>query len=243
VASSTWTEFWTWFPRIVAIVSLAYNAKFVRDIKRLSRHVVSPRQSRAEPLGLNSGYRGLICLVSAPLDKNPKKQPPYIESLIEQAAILSDNATSIELRDSPIGAILKALELHRRDLKDCWFLSSKESKPYFEVLSKACARYFPKVRCHDPVEVSDVYEKIDEVYDAAHRLYGRLEGESNGEVKPHEVVVDITGGTKIMSIAVALACLDSDRQIQYLEQKERTKFYKIDITYEKISKRPAPDLP
>jgi hypothetical protein len=163
--------------------------------------------------------------------------------LIEQTPFFSDDKTSNELRSSPIGAILKALELHKRHLVDCWSLSSTESKPYFEVLRKACWKYFPKACFHDPVIVSDVYEKIDEVYDAAHLLYGRLDSESKDGIKPHEVVADITGGTKIMSIGLSLACLDSERQIQYLEQKERKNFFKIDITHEKISKRPAPDLP
>ena len=37
-----------------------------------------------------------------------------------------------------------------------------------------------------------------------------------------------------MSIAVAMACLDAERHLQYVEQKTRKDFYEIDITWEKI---------
>ena len=238
MGSSLSELFWTWFPRAVAFISLGYNAKFIRDIRRLTGRIVSRGRTRAEPLGVDSGYKGLVCLVSAPFDKDPKKQPAAIESLIGATPLLTNDANGVLLRASPIGAILKAMELHRRHLEHVWFVASNESKAYFPSLEKACKQYFPGKRYHPPVVVSDVTERIDEVYEAVHLLLARCEAETGGDVHISDVITDITGGTKIMSIAAALACLDDDRHIQYLEQKTRTGFYKIDITYEKIAKRP-----
>jgi hypothetical protein len=57
------------------------------------------------------------------------------------------------------------------------------------------------------VELDDVYTSIKPTYEATDRIF--LTAESKTGLKPEEIFADVTGGTKIMSIAVALACLAS----------------------------------
>ncbi len=237
-----WAEssLWLWVGRVADLISLAGIFGILLYLRRLSRRLFSRRRIEATPLGINSGFKGLICCVSAPLppDKAPEKNPEYIEELVRKSGSLT-----AELLEGPIGSILKAIQHHKRDLRHCWLIASEDSKPYFGPLKHACQKYFPEVNLHDPITVADVYAKIDGVYNAAHEVFHKCEEETNGQVRQADIITDVTGGTKIMSIAVAMACLDRDRQIQYIEQKERKTFYRIDITWEKIVRRPARPAP
>jgi hypothetical protein len=131
------------------------------------------------------------------------------------------------------------MEYHRPLLRHCWFVVSDASDPYFKVLRKACAKFFPHVTVHEPERVTDVYHNVDDVYDATHRIFERCGPETNKELSAKDIITDVTSGTTIMSIAVAMACLDDDRRIEYVEQKTRKDIYEIDVSWEKITRRPA----
>jgi hypothetical protein len=229
---------WLWIERIGSLVSLfGIPAAFIY-LRKYVQRLGQRRRIEANIFPLNSGFTGLICCVSAPL-KGTKEEAEQLEQLIDESEFFSDPVLSMRLRATRIGPILKAFEQHQRDVKHCWLIASHDSEPYFGPLLKACKKYFPNVTVHTPVEVNDVYAKIDEVYSATHSIFERCKDESNGDVIPKTLIADLTGGTKIMSIAVAMACLDVDRKMQYIEQKEQKTFYEIEITYEKVSTRPS----
>jgi CRISPR-associated protein (Cas_Cas02710) len=115
-------------------------------------------------------------------------------------------------------------------------IGSKDSESYFKTIKQASAKYFPGVKIHELITVGEVYGEIDQVYDAVRGIFDKCHNTSG--VAPHRIITDITGGTKIMSIALTLACVDANREIQYLDQKDRKTFRGIKITRETTHRRP-----
>ena len=250
------TSWWEWIERVggaASIVGLLGILPICIYLWRRVREFTARRRIEAKPLPLDSGFTGLLCCVSAP-PKGAESEADEMDRLVEAVPTLTDDALSQKLRATRIGPILKAFEVHRLklgstsgeqlrgklQLQHCWLIASHDSRPYFAPLMKACKKYFPNVTVHPPIEVPDVYEKIDDVYNATHRIFNECEKATRGVVTPKLLIADLTGGTKIMSVAVAMACLDIDRQMEYIEQRDQKTFFVIDITYDKVSKRPAP---
>ena len=228
-------SFWTWFGRAADLVGILGIPTLAIYYWQHSRRLFGQHKLDVNPIGANSGHKGLICSVSAPLPVStlPSRQPEVIEKLIQD----NDHPTD-ELLRTPIGPTLKALDLHQKDLIHCWLVASEDSTPYFATIEQASKKYYPRVTIHR-VLVPDVYCNIDPVYEAVHNIFNSCATETQDKVQPRDIITDVTSGTKIMSIAMAVACLDADRKIQYIEQKEQKNFYKIDISWEKISKRPS----
>jgi hypothetical protein len=233
-ATESW--FWLWSNRIAALLTLAGVGGMSLYLRKVFRNLSGRRRIEARPIRIEPHIKGLICCVSAPLPGRAvgaRKSPEQIAELIERSSEVND-----ELRNGPLGSILKALELRHKHLLHCWLIASAESGPYCDLLLKAIKRYFPSVTAHVCL-VPDVYARIDDVFETTHSIFATCEQETDGQVRPAEIVTDVTGGTKIMSIAVAMACLDANRQLQYIEQRQQKEFYQIDITWEKIAHAPA----
>jgi hypothetical protein len=224
--------FWVWLGRVADVIGLGGVPVLVYYARKLRRSLLARLRFETRILSIKPGFRGLICCVSAPL--GAKMSAEQLEELVESSTSLDP-----PLKNSPIGAILKAMDYHRALLRHCWFIVSEASEPYFKALRKACAKFFPGVTVHEPERVSDVYRKVDDVYNATHKIFERCGPETNGELSAKDVITDVTSGTTVMSIAVAMACLDDDRAIEYIEQKDRKDIYEIDVSWEKITRRPA----
>ena len=234
-----WTSVWLWLGRIADVIGLIVGLfgipAIVIYLRRLRSRLAANRIIEATPLGLNSGFTGLVCCVSAPFppSSDPARQPEAIAHLVKE-----NEQPTKELLDTPVGSVLKAMEHHKQHLRHCWLVASDDSKPYLTALKEAARKYFPDVTLYPPAIVPDVYCRVDDVYEAVHMIFNTCEKDTGGKVSPKNIITDVTAGTKIMSIAVAMACLDAERNIQYIEQKERKLFYKIDISWAKISSRP-----
>jgi len=226
-------SFWTIFGHVSEVVTVLGIPTLGLYYWQMSRKLMAHRKIEATPLGVNSGYKGLLCPVSAPPPRSPEpqRQPDSINRLIAEGEHPSE-----DLLATPIGPVLKAMQLHVKDLIHCWLIGSEESRSYVESIRTAARKYFPRVTVHS-LFVPDVYCKIDDVYETVHGVFESCQTESEGKVRPRDIITDVTSGTKVMSIAVAMACLDADRNIQYQEQREQKMFYKIDITWEKITGR------
>lgn len=225
------STFWEWMHRLADILALAGLPTILVYVWSLRKRLFGRRNFETRILPLEPGFKGLICCVSAPL--GTKMPAEELEKLVEGSERLT-----LPLNASPIGSILKAMEHHRRLLRHCWVIASEDSEPYFKSLCKAREKFFPHVTLHEPERITDVYGKVDEVYNATHRIFDRCGPDTNNEFAARDIITDVTGGTKIMSIAVAMACLDVDRKIEYIEQRNRKEFYEIEVTWEKIARRP-----
>jgi hypothetical protein len=231
-AAANESPFWLWLGRFADILALGGIPALLYYGRRLWKRMFRRLSFETRILSLKSGFKGLICCVSAQV--GAKMSAEELEQLVDSSQWLEP-----PLKNSPIGAILKAIEHHRPVLRHCWFIVSEASESYFKVLKKACAKFFPAVTLHEPERVIDVYHKVDDVYNATHRIFNRCGPETDGELSAKDVITDVTSGTTVMSIAVAMACLDDDRRIEYIEQKDRKDIYEIDVSWEKITRRPA----
>jgi len=230
------SEWWLWLGRVADVVGILGITTLVVSYWRFARKILTRRVIQTRVLPIEPRFKGLICAVSAPLPAppEPSRRPEAVLELIGKHEHPNE-----QLLVGPIGPVLKAIQHHLGSLRHCWFLASEDSKAYLEPVQKACRKYFPGVRLHDPVILADVYRKIDDVYEAVHGVFDRCGEETDGDVLPADIITDVTGGNKIMSIGTAMACLDSDRSMQYIEQKQQKDLYMVDVTWEKIIRRPG----
>ena len=224
------SAFWVWLSRVADIIALGGIPALLFYGRRLWKRLFRRRSFETRILPIEPGYAGLICCVSASIGKMPAQE---LEQLVESSALIE-----LPLRNSPIGATLKAMERHRPHLRHCWFITSELSLPYLNPLEKACAKFFPHVTVHPREHVRDVYTSVDEVYNATHRIFDRCGPETEGKLSAKDIITDVTSGNTVMSIAMAMACLDDDRTIEYIEQKDRKDIYEIDVSWDKITRRP-----
>jgi hypothetical protein len=234
LAILTESDSWTWVGRISSVVTLLGIFSIALYLWRSLRKFVRKPRGIITLFPPSGRFTGLIVPVSATFP-NPREDPNAI-----LARIRGSEGVDEEMRNGPIGIILKAIEHHHASLQHCWLVGSAESEPYLPAIKEACTKYFRNVTLHDLIKVDEVYGAIDDVYNAVHRIFDECEMKTGGVVTPDRIVTDVTGGTKIMSIGLALACLDANRQIEYIDQKDRKTFYAVDITWEKIARRPAP---
>lgn len=226
-------DWWLAIGRTADLVTILGVTTLALSYKQLARKLFARRIIQTRILPIERRFKGLVCLVSAPFPaSDPREAPAAIQRLIRNQESLSQ-----ELLDRRIGSALKAIQHHLGELQHCWFVASEDSKVYAALLQEACKKYFPGVRVHEPVIVADVSKKIDDALAAVHGIFERCDRETHGEIHACDIITDITGGNKIMSVAAAFACLDADRSIEYIAQQDRRTLYEIEITLEKVVSR------
>lgn len=104
----------------------------------------------------------------------------------------------------------KAIEYHLPEY--CWLIvTPKMQQPASQAITTINADY-PKVQ-FDPVPIPNLYD-TQACYQAVRNIYqhetARLEFE------PQEIISDITGGTKPMTMGMILACLEGDYAIEHI---------------------------
>lgn len=98
-------------------------------------------------------------------------------------------------------------------LRECWLITSPTgTKAYANALALKDA--YPSVVTHlveiDPNDPEDVYHKVEAAFEEAQR-----KGWSNDQI-----VADFTGGTKPMTIGMALAGAASEHNLEYMRARE-----------------------
>lgn len=173
--------------------------------------------SREKP----QGAHGLILIMS------PLRTDPQLKDGIDK--ILRTDSSELSLQDfEDIGVSrsnmlpnIKAVEYHFNAgmLDDVWIITSKTdenmtgSEEAGEIFKKYLQVIYPsRPRVHiDGLCVSSWrYDELWEVVDRIYRKCGRKAG---------QIIADVTGGNKMMSVAVAMACVDRYRHMQYMESK------------------------
>lgn len=110
-----------------------------------------------------------------------------------------------------------AIEYHRRDangapvLRVCWIVTSQAGFAYALELQK---RYQPLgIKIPEPFKVDDAFS-VRQTFDLVMRIYAEeLPKEGLDE---SEVIADLTGATKPMTIGMALACALRNRGMEYM---------------------------
>lgn len=171
--------------------------------------------------------KGLILLLSPYTVRNLditsqqlKRQIEYIRRTPYERLKITD-FDKINIGHSNLLPQIKAVEYHLQQgkLRDVWLISTasydnvKGSVETAQILEKY-------LRCKYGQRL-DVYSRGLIVKDWDYRRLWQL-GEQifqNSDLQEEAIVVDITGGTKMMSVALAMACIPRGRQMQYMDSQ------------------------
>ncbi len=129
---------------------------------------------------------------------------------------------AIETNDRSINwlQILRTLYPHRNSVKEIHLIGSNGEKGSFAQLDECqtCIQhYFPNAKVIKYPE-GIPFEDIDAVTRAVNDLIGTLKP----RIPTHQIMLDATGGTKTMSIAMAMTTLDQpELQFQYVTTDEK----------------------
>ncbi len=141
---------------------------------------------------------------------------------------------------------LQAIKHHYRGAEDehakpvlryCWLIASPQpdkepeqrapGEPFQSSWKNAQdlrAMYEPlgidvRIRTVDPEDPQSVFQKVEEIYQEVKAVH----------LKPSEVIADFTGGTKIMTAGMVLACTPADRDVEYMRPRQHLADGRADV--------------
>lgn len=208
----------------VAVLFLYWFWVDYQRTKKLSRQLGLYFDSK-EPA---KGAKGLILLLSpySPYQaslKDETKLKPLVEYILTtpvEKLQLAD-FQSIDLFNSNLLPQIKSVEYHLQEgkLRDVWLISSKSydfvkgSEITAQILSQYLIfEYGQRLEVH-----AQGYCVEDWNYKKLWQIADNIFHES--DYKDEAIVADITGGTKMMSVALAMACALPKRRMQYMDTK------------------------
>lgn len=201
---------------VALVVAFAHRNRQRRQLQLLTFTV-----SRQPP----SGARGLILLVS-PFDprvqalRDPEVLQPKIATLLARPAetLSAEDWETVNLMGSNLRPQVEAVRFHMEQgrLHDVWLIHSERdetaqgSGTAAQLLEQYLQRHYSSIRVHrDGYGVpawnyGELWKKAEEIF--------RTSGLAN-----EAIVADVTGGTKMMSVALATACVAPGRRMQYMD--------------------------
>jgi hypothetical protein len=120
----------------------------------------------------------------------------------------------------------EAIEHHKETLQCCWLIATPEMKQRAKELEAEYEDVIPHVIIRPIANMYDTggcYQLIRDIY---HQEAPRL------ELEPSEVIADITGGTKPMTMGMILACLEGEFPVEH-----------VPTEYDSVTGKPKGPLP
>lgn len=174
----------------------------------------------------NHAQRGLIVFLSLyrPLRGPAKELTP--EQIDQAVAQLDHKLLDLDnTANTTLGHQVRAIKAHRERLGHCWLVATKarvsgkrQSLDYAPVVEKYIRdQISPRITVHcgeDYAVTLDIEERIcRDTYRLVQKIY--TEAAKLG-IKKKEMITDITGGMRGITLGAALACLDKDEDIEYI---------------------------
>ncbi len=176
-----------------------------------------------------AGARGLILLLSpySPRSsalKDPEKFQPLLDSLLDTPAeqLKKDDFDKLDLFNSNLLPPIKAVEYHfsQKKLLEVWLIASetvnsvKGSESAARILEKYLkVLYGSKLDIHCGPKWTIVDHDYTGLYCLADNIF------QTADYRDELMVADVTGGTKMMSVALAMACVPPKRRMQYMDSQ------------------------
>lgn len=163
-------------------------------------------------------HRGIIVALSKPFEKSDD----IVKKI--QNSCAPDSLYAIR----GIGQIFKGIYHHYNNkLMYIWPLITSESKEYSKCLDEFVGKFMPHAKIYNEFDMCYIrtYDsESDTIINTKRRLaiiYSKENLNSIG-LNHSDIIVDITGGTKAISIGLTFGALDSSIDIQYVEQTDYT---------------------
>lgn len=184
--------------------------------------------SSIENKKLGDEYKGLIAFVSESKIKGDKEKREYLENCRKDIRSYIETSNVDEIASiRGIGQTFRALDYHLKTRKHrhCWLIYSDQSgvnvdviKSFFEIVTGNLIKpIFLKI--DDPNDSKHIKEIIDSIYK-----------DLPDDLEDTDIIADITAGNKPMTVAMVLSCLNSDRNIEYIEQSEKNELIEVHIS-------------
>lgn len=219
-----WLPLWVFL--IAAVLAFIVLEKLAP--RRVSVRLGAPLVLRPDQDSSTEARAGLVALISKyKLFGKPLPPPEVI-----QTALKNCDYEPLDLERSNLAPIIQAVTTHRAHLRHCWLIGSEGTKsqdPIRQGETLGSVDFIPLLvkylREKEGIQCTFWYGKryavpLDDdslVYRKTHDLVHRVFRESEGlNVAPSEMAVDFTGGVRGMSAGALLACLDGERDVEFL---------------------------
>lgn len=202
------------FPAVSFIVWITYiYRKFSQYFKESS----APDQvSKAV-----SSHKGIVLALS-----KPRKSP---EEIIELVRSIDSKDMEVLYSEQSIGQLFKGLYYHKAALRHVWPLTTPDSMPYRECIKEFVMKFLPQAdvcgKEEGPRDICRIsgggdLELIEQTKTILSNIYSEAHLNDLG-LSRSDIIVDITGGTKSITIGLIFGALDSAIDIQYVEQQSK----------------------
>jgi len=175
---------------------------------------------RSEQEIAQNARRGLIALVSMYTPQHGSAAYPLSPEERNQALELRDYK-KLDIRNSNLAPLLKAIESHQSQLQYCWLISTLSSQShqgsdrsarlveqYFKDQGLSCQFFHESIpQEDDALLLRKVKELVERLLQGAVQDYGLSE---------KEIICDCTGAIRAMQLGVVFACLDAERDVQLM---------------------------
>lgn len=109
---------------------------------------------------------------------------------------------------------LSGIEHHQKKLSHCWLLASKESQPTADDLVKIIHQRWPQVKIADVKNMEVNAHDVESTWKRVREIFTSLGPQNN--LTERDIIADITGGNKLMTAGMALACMAPNRDMEYM---------------------------
>jgi hypothetical protein len=135
-----------------------------------------------------------------------------IQQILAKGELQREDFEAINFFSSNQTPQLQAIEYHHNagSLREIWLLCSPDS----ELTLKLLKRYVGW-KYGDAIEVNSKPPVAEYDYEQVFQTCDQIFRQSN--YKEEVMIADITGGTKMMSVAIAMACVAPKRRMQYVD--------------------------
>jgi CRISPR-associated protein (Cas_Cas02710) len=168
--------------------------------------------------------KGLILVLSPYDPRIPNAERETLENaiqtLLRASNVSEEDFTSIHLTNSNLAPQLAAVQYHAEanKLRDIWLVTTNNSGSQLAADIFICYVNFKYGKKQFDIHRNDA---LIEDYDYAGlwQLGEKIFQDARQEEKYQDdaVVADITGGTKMVSLAIAMACIPPGRRMQYMD--------------------------
>lgn len=170
--------------------------------------------------------QGLIVLLSDYSPQSPAGKALTAEQ--RKKAVEEGDYQILDVENSNLVVAISAVLAHKGQLKHCWFITTSSSDKqrnqsilYAPVMEKyfkeqhnmgECKFYFGN-ELTIPIEDDDAITR--KTRDVVAAIFKQAKS-NNIQLSDDQIVADITGGLKSMSLGIILGCLDKQRTLQYV---------------------------
>jgi len=162
-------------------------------------------------------HKGIIFAVSAPQGERKSTEEQIIEKIVQ--AKKPEDLYAIQ----SIGQSFKGMYQHKSMLRFVWPITTDKSKGYRICIEEFLKRFMPDAVCAGAEACqlksnNNALDEIEAIKELLSKIYAQ-ESLNTYSLDSSEIIVDVTGGNKLMSIGMTLGALDAAIDIQYVEQQ------------------------